>query len=223
MSDAAVEAAHAFLRGHTTGDLRFDEHVRPVRYVLAPAGALVLPAMVAMLQAVDTVLFVPSLEEGAMEVQLTLVPFGERDAEAPEGAGASPGAITDRWRIHHGDPEDVRWAVGRVDAARYGGNVVDGDAMMRPNPLEADEPALCRWMNMENAEALRDLCRRYGRRRIEAPLMVAVDPLGLDVRGRFEVVRVPFPAVAPTRADVERVLREMMSAAKGADPTRADG
>ncbi|MBT8486702.1 MAG: hypothetical protein KJO43_14070 [Phycisphaerae bacterium] len=135
MTDDLVARAHAFLRGHTRADLRFDEHVRPIKYVIASDGRLVAPVMVAMLQSVDTVLFVPEIAEGAMEVQVTLVPFEE------DGPG---GALADRWRIHHGDPPDVRWAHMDIDAARFDESVLDGDALVQPNPLSGDEPALCR-------------------------------------------------------------------------------
>src|SRR6185295_5660481 len=101
MTDAVIDQAYAFLRGHTTGDLRFDEHLRPLKYVIAPDGRLIAPAMVAMIESVDTVLFVPDCAEGSMELQVTLEPFEDRGAA---------GADADRWRIYHGEPEDVRWA-----------------------------------------------------------------------------------------------------------------
>src|SRR4051794_25044944 len=110
MSDASIENAYAFLRRHTRGELRFDEHLRPLKFVIVPDGRLVAPAMVAMLQSVDTVLFVPACAENAMEIQVTLEPFEERGPDA---------ASADRWRIYHGEPDDVRWAYLSIDAARF--------------------------------------------------------------------------------------------------------
>ncbi|MHC5112842.1 MAG: DUF2470 domain-containing protein [Planctomycetota bacterium] len=202
--DPAVESAYAFLRAHTTADIRFDEHVRPIRYVIAPHGVLVSPVMVAMLETMDTVLFVPDVGEGAMEVQVTLEPFEERDA----------GALADRWRIHHGTPPDVRWAYLHVDAARFDEQVVDGDALTRPNPLADDESTLCRELNQGRADDLRRLCLHYGKVNVEEPVMVGVDPLGIDVRGRFDVVRVPAPEPMPD-ADAVRARIASMCAAAG--------
>jgi hypothetical protein len=207
MSDAIVDAAHAFLRAHSTGELRFDEHLRPIKYVIAPSGRLVAPVMVAMLQSVDTVLFVPECAEGAMEVQVTLVQFDEHSAG---------GALADRWRIHHGDPPDVRWAFLDIDAARYEGAVIDGEALVRPNPLAEDEPGLCREMNKDHADDLRRLCRHFAHINVEEPVMVAIDPLGIDVRGMFDVIRVPATEPMPTAEDARRVIQAMAEAASAA-------
>jgi hypothetical protein len=212
MTDSIIDAAHAFLRAHTTGELRFDEHLRPVKYVIAPDGRLVAPVMVAMLRSVDTVLFVPECAEDAMEVQVTLVQFDEHSAD---------GALADRWRIHHGDPPDVNWAFFEIDAARYKGNVIDGEALRRPNPLAGDEPGLCRAMNRERGEDLRRLCRQYANINVEEPVMVAIDPLGIDVRGMFDVIRVPGQEAMPTAAEARRVLQAMAEAASAAG-TQAD-
>src|SRR5690606_10916285 len=98
-----IERAYTFLRAHTRADLRFEEHMRPIRYVISPgpflAGRLVAPVMVAMLDAVDTALFIPEDVDNAMEMQVTLEEFRER--------GESESArLADRWRIYHGEPED---------------------------------------------------------------------------------------------------------------------
>ena len=207
MSDPIVDAAHAFLRAHSTGELRFDEHLRPIKYVIGPDGRLVAPVMVAMLQSVDTVLFVPECVEGAMEVQVTLAQF---DEHSPDGA------LADRWRIHHGEPPDVRWAFLDIDAARYEGAVIDGEALVRVNPLAGDEPGLCRDMNSDHADDLRRLCRHYAHIGVEAPVMVGIDPLGIDVRGMFDVIRVPAIEPMHTAVDARRVLQAMAEAASAA-------
>ncbi|MHC4949356.1 MAG: DUF2470 domain-containing protein [Planctomycetota bacterium] len=201
MSDPIADAAHAFLRSHTTGELRFDEHLRPIRYVVAGDGRLVAPAMVAMLESRDTVLFVPECVDGAMEVQVTLEPLDERGPD---------GGLTDRWRIYHGTPEDVRWAWLDIDAVRHDSSIVDGAALTRPNPLAGDEAALCRWLNREHADDLRALCGRFARITVEEAVLVGVDPLGLDVRGTFVVHRVPSPEPMPTADDARRVVEAMI-------------
>src|SRR5262245_20453476 len=182
MPDEIVDHAYSFLRGHSTGDLRFDEHLRPLKYVIGPDGRLIAPVMVAMLQAVDVVLFVPELQDDAMEVQVTMQQFQERGDD---------GAAADRWRIYHGEPQDVHWAFLTIDAARFGTNVIDGSALTRSNPLAQDEARLCRVMNQEHIDDLRGLCAHYGSMEVEQPVMVGIDPLGIDVRALFDVVRVP--------------------------------
>ena len=202
MSDAEVIIrALAFLRGHTRGDLRFQEHMRPIKYVTLPDGRLAMPVMVAMLDAVDTVLFVPEFVDDAMELMVTLEPFDEHSAN---------GAAADRWRIYHGEPEDVRWAFGHIDAAKFQGMVIDGTAMMVANPLAADVAKICKRMNADHVDDLRRMCDCFANFTLEKPVMVGIDPLGLDVRAAFDVVRVPAIEPMNTAADVERVVGAMM-------------
>jgi len=207
MADDPVTAAYKHLRANTTGDLRFDEHLRPVKYVIAPDGRLVCPVMVAMLGTADTVLFVPDYSDNAsmLELQVTMLPLEER------GEG---GAQADRWRIHHGEPDDVRWAWLSIDAARFEEFVIDGDALMVPNPLALDEAALCKWMNQEHAADLVALCAAFGSMKVESPLMVGIDPQGIDVRATFDVVRIPSTAPMPDAACARATLTQMMTAAK---------
>ena len=132
MIDPAVHEVRRFLRSHLRGALRFDEHLREIRYCFAPDGRLVAPAMVAMLHTPDTVLFVPDYAEDSLELQVTLEEFPER------GEG---GALADRWRIHHGEPEDVRWAFFHIDGGKWQDMVFDDLALTMPNLLAASEPA----------------------------------------------------------------------------------
>ena len=127
-----LEKAVGHLHAWTSGDLRFDEHIRPVKYVFAPDGRLVLPMMVAMLQATETVVHVPRADETAMELLVGAVEF---DEEGPEGG------LADRWRIYHGDPPDVHWACLTIDLARFHGMVIDGEAIQQANPFASLEPA----------------------------------------------------------------------------------
>jgi len=205
MSDATADHAHAFLRAHTTADLRFDEHFRPIKYVIAPDGRLVAPVMVAMLHCADVVLFIPQVTEHAMQVQVTLQQF---DEHGPDGA------LADRWRIHHGDPDDVNWAKMDIDAARFQAMVIDGDGLLRANPLADDEPALCRLLNHQHTDDLRVLCRRFADINIHDPVMVAIDPLGIDVRGRFDVVRINATHPMHTADEAKKTLQSMIDLAR---------
>ncbi len=200
MSEMNVEQAYAFLRGHTTGDLRFDEHLRPIKYVIASDGRIVAPVMESMLQSFDTVLFIPECVEDSLEVQVTLERFEERSRE---------GVVADRWRIYHGEPQDVRWAWLDIDGARHGRMVFDSEALVRGNELAKDEARICRHMNEDHADDLRALCLHHAQVEIESPVMVGIDPLGIDVRGRFDVFRVAATEPMHSAEDARRVLTAM--------------
>ena len=151
-----------------------------------------------MLDAVDCVLFVPENIDGAMEVQVTL------ERLDPDGV---LGALTDRWRIYHGDPEEGAWAIADIDAARHDGSVYDGLAMQRENSLADREPGLCRMVNTTHRDGLRALCERLAGVDATAPLLVGVDPCGLDVRRRFDIVRLPIePPIENAETAEERLL-----------------
>lgn len=206
MIDPHVESALAFLRGHTRADLQFDEHLRSFKYVFGADGRLIAPVMVAMINAVDTVLFIPSNEDGAMEVMVTLEQFDERGSS---GGASGGGEAADRWRIYHGEPDDVRWAFMSIDSARFESVVIDGDALQRPNPLAKDEFRICRRMNQDHAEDLSRLCAHFASFNVEKPVMVGIDPMGLDVRARFDIVRVPAIESMSTPEQATRVLAAM--------------
>ncbi len=76
---------------------------------------------------------------------------------------------------------------------------------MKENPLAGDEAKLCRTVNKERRDALTRLCRKSDAD-VAEPLLVGVDPLGFDVRRRFDVVRVPAVEPMLTIADAERVF-----------------
>ena len=200
----AAEDAYRFLRSHTTGDLRFDERFRLLRYVIGPDGRLVAPVMSAMLEASDTALFVPEDVDNAMELLVSLTEF------EPDGPF---GALTDRWRIYHGDPEDIQWALIHLEAARFHEQVVDGETLVQANPLAEDEARLCRQINDDHRAELRQVCRFIANAEAESPMLVGVDRLGFDVRRRFDVLRVDAPQPMNTAADAELVLGQMIEQA----------
>ncbi|MCH2135932.1 MAG: hypothetical protein MK101_05045 [Phycisphaerales bacterium] len=180
--DRLLSHARHTLRAWTSGLLRFDEHVRPLKYVIAPDGRLVAPAMVAMLSTLDTALHIP--EEDPDGLQL-LVELHEFDPDGPDGA------LADRWRIYHGSPEDVRWAVMDIDLARCHGGTIDGEAMVVPNPLATIEPKLCSMINTNHGEALRNAVQTELSISPSQVVAVGVHPDGLDVRCDHDVVQLP--------------------------------
>ncbi len=183
MSDEIVDRAREFLRGHLSGRIRFDGDALAIKVVVAPDGRLVASVMVAMLCALETVLELPDDSEESLHLMVTMEAF---DEQGPDGA------LADRWRIYHGDPPDVRWAAMRVDAARFLGHFIDGEALEAPNPLAAVEPMLLRQLNHGDRALLRRACAAANLAS-ESPVAVGIDGGGLDVRRAFEVVRVRFP------------------------------
>ena len=204
----AAKDAYRFLRSHTTGDLRFNERFRLLRYVIGPDGRLVAPVLPAMLEATYTALFVPEDIDSAMELLVSLTEF------EPDGPF---GALTDRWRIYHGDPEDMQWASIHLDTARFQEQVIDGEALVQANPLAEDEARLCRQINDDHRAELRQVCQVIAHAQVEDPMLVGVDRLGFDVRRRFDVLRVDAPRPMNTAADAELVLGQMIEQAISAE------
>jgi len=204
MDDLIVERAFAFLRGHFTGELQFDENLRPIQYIIAPDGRMVASVMVAMLQSIDTMVYVPECVDGSMEVQVTLEQFDE---------SGKLGHLADRWRIYHGEPQDVRWAFLDVDAARYAETIIDGTAFLRPNPLAKVEAHLCWEINRQRAADLLAICRHFAHTKEAHPIMVGIDPLGIDIRRTFDVIRIDTPEPMPDEEAARRVLEVMIQQA----------
>ncbi|MBX3354236.1 MAG: hypothetical protein KF724_00885 [Phycisphaeraceae bacterium] len=205
MSDAVIERAHAFLRAHLSGRIRFDDNAIAIKVVVAPDGRLVAPVMVAMLESIETVLEMPDDDEASLHLMVSLVAFDEQGEH---------GALADRWRIYHGDPPDVRWAIMTIDAARFEGHFIDGEALLIPNPMATHEAAILRRLNQGDRTLLKRACEAANLTAGQ-PVAVGIDDRGLDVRRAFDVVRVPFPeplsgisgdAVASVTESVERAL-----------------
>ncbi len=208
MSEAEIiTGARAFLRANLTGTIGFDEEFIPIKLVVAPDGALVAPVMVAMLRALDVVVFLPEEDDAAMQLQVTLEEIEDKGEHA---------ALCDRWRIYHGEPEDVRWARFSIDAAKFDGRMFDGLALMEPNPLTEAEARICRRVNAEMRDLLGKACLRVAEVEIEDPRLVGVDPLGFDVRGRFDVVRLDADPEIVDEADAFAALEELASGGEDA-------
>ena len=123
-----IADARNTLRAWTQADLRHDELTSPVLYVTAPCGRLILCVSADMLEAVDCAMYVPDEQSPAIELSVSLDPF-----DAVGGAESN----SDRWKIYHGTPTLARWAMADIDMARFRGAILDGDGLMRANPLAA--------------------------------------------------------------------------------------
>lgn len=180
--------ALGFLRANLSGLIRFDTEYLPIRVVIAPDGRLVAPVMESMLLSTDCAIYLPEEPTGDDDAVIQLMVTLERFQESgPEGR------LADRWRIYHGDPEDVRWATMSIDFCKFGEYAFDGAALLQPNPLAGDEPAICRAFNPTREDDLRRVALQVAEVELEAPRLVGVDPLGFDVRGRFRIARIPAP------------------------------
>ncbi len=198
-----VAIARSMLRDGHRGTLQFDEHFVPIKYVIDPeSGRLAAPVMVAMLSAAETILFVPEEAEDSLQMLVSLEQIDENDA------------LADRWRIFHGEPEDVRWAVIWIDMAKLERVVIDGDALMTPNPLQEAEPRLCNLLN-DDVDALRKMTEVHGGMEIESPKCVGVDAEGFDVRAKFDAVRVWFDTIAESEDEARELIEQMLVEAKG--------
>lgn len=194
-----LELAQRMMRGHRVGALLFDDNLRPVKFVVDPAsGRVVLAMMVAMVQTDHQVLMIPAESEDSLQLLLDVEGIEEGDA------------LSDRWRIYHGEPEDIHWVSCWIDSGKLLGLVFDGDALMQPNPLADEESALVGVMNARK-EDLRVLCARYAGMEVEQPLCVGADAWGLHVRSKFDVLRVELPRQARDREDFVSMIEGMLS------------
>ena len=180
MSEAIAEEAYEFLRAHLMGRIRFDGDRVDIKVAPTPSGHLVASVMVSMLRSVDVVLELPDDGDDSLELQVTLEQIEENGPD---------GALCDRWCIYHGEAPDVRWARIQIDAARYKGYFVDGQALMRENPFVAQEGALCKELNAHCREGVMRAAESTGAHRLIDPKVVGVDPWGIDARGLIGVAR----------------------------------
>ena len=171
-----------------------------MKFVVDPAdGRLCGPVMVAAILASQHVLHLPEETDDPAAMRVLLSPE-QLDDDPP---------IADRWRVYHGEPEDVRWAAFWIDFAKREGVVVDGDALMSAHPFASDAPAIINELNADPAR-LATLCTKAGgMREVESPVAVGVDPLGVDVRARFDTVRLPFPNEATTAEEARKRIERL--------------
>ncbi|MBL0921968.1 MAG: DUF2470 domain-containing protein [Phycisphaerales bacterium] len=184
-----------------------EDRVERVRFVLDPSERVVaLPVSAPVVEAESHVLYVPEEGDDALQLLLDL----DRERQAPE-------ALVDRWRIHHGDaprrlpgdfkgePGKVWWGRFTVDTARLGSAVIDGEALLAPNPLAPIEPRICRRMNADR-DALRRVCEAVGGAAPREPLCVGIDEEGVHVRADGGLMRLPFGGAITAPDEAERTL-----------------
>jgi len=168
------------------------------------SGTFVFPVESSALGGEEVVLWLPEERNDAMQV---LVMLDEIDGELSASA--------DRWRIYHGSPGQSHWVSASLLAVRFGTMVADAEQIDLTNPLAPDEPRLCKKYNTDH-DLLGTAARTMDPRATGEGVLVGVDPMGFDIRTRFDIVRVPFGErlVDAEKADarVHNLLSELSAA-----------
>ena len=120
---------------------------------------------------------------------------------------------TDRHLAYHPEMRPQAFARASVDSAKLReGEVVGGDRLALTNPLALAEPSLCKRLNADR-DALRRLCELMTKTEPEQPVAVGVDRFGIDVRGRFGIIRLDLPAPCEDPGEAERVVAALIGGA----------
>ena len=131
-------------------------------------------------QSEEIVLWLPEERNDAMQILVMLEEIdGDRSASA------------DRWRIYHGSPGQSHWVNASLLAVRFGSIVADAEQLDLTNALASSEPRLCKKYNADH-DLLGRAARTMDPRSSGEGVLVGVDPMGFDIRTRFDIVRVPF-------------------------------
>lgn len=188
------------LRAHRTGSLVTAETARPCPTIIDPDLGRLVAALTTDEASLDAAtLFVPDESDSAL--QLLVLPSRSEPA--------SP-AASDRYQAAYGPPTLPFLLALAVDGARLDSVVVDGAEIDLRNPLAAATGSLRRLLNADRPRLAR-ACVRSRLRVGEEPVCVAIDPDGLDVRGRFGLVRVEFQAPAATPEDLQARVDEWLA------------
>lgn len=164
---------------------------------------LVLPVPTVALDADEVVIHIPEEREDSLQVLVS--PF-EIDGNIE--------AAADRWRIYHGDEPDAHWVAAEPIGVRLGPMVAGGDEINLTNALADHEPRLCKRFNAQPAR-IGALAHRYDIRAHGVCTLVGVDHLGLDIRSRWDIVRVPFGEPITNAEDAERRIQHLLDTHAG--------
>ncbi len=196
----AIERAMRLLKGYTKGTLLADSTpYDQARYIVDPrTGSLVLTVEEAMLDAEDVVLVIPEDRfDAPMRVSLELTTAIEEEA-------------CDRFLAYHLHQPCSIWAHGKINFAKLqsgleSGDVVGNNELEVPNPLVDALPGLCKKLNADR-KALGEVCKLLTKATVDEPLAVGIDPVGMDVRTKFGVLRVEFPSPVNDARQAENVI-----------------
>lgn len=158
----------------------------------------VLPVPPAAFDADEVVIWIPEDRTDALQVLVS--PFEIDGMTEP---------TADRWRIYHGQEPDAHWAAAEPIGIRLGPMVAGGDEVDLANRLASHEPRLCKLFNADPA-GIGSLAHAFDPRSHGVCTLVGIDHLGLDIRSRWDVVRVPFGASIQSGQHAEQHIRELI-------------
>ena len=192
----AIQRATRLLKGHTQGTLLADSApYDSVRYIVDPrTGSLVLTVEEATLDSEDVVLVIPEDRfDAPMRVSLDLSTAIDEEP-------------CDRFLAYHLHQPCSIWARGKINFAKLeSGEVVGTDELETPNPLIDALAGLCKKLNSDR-KALGEVCKLLTKAKVDEPLAVGIDPIGMDVRTKFGVLRVEFPSPVEDATQAEDVI-----------------
>lgn len=198
-SDEVHQTLRRLHRFHE-GVLGIGERVERTQFVIDPlSGRPVFPAPPGVFDEEGITLHTPEDEPGSLMV------LGRCVEIDPLRDGAC-----DRWLVYHGKARWSRWAAIEIESIKNTDTVLDQEEAQIESPLRAAEPALCKWVNQNHADALREVCRRSVGTAPESALLVGVDPYGLDVRAHFGVMRIEFERIVENDTDAKALIEEMI-------------
>jgi len=198
-SETDVDATLRRLRRFHEGLLRTDDLVERVRFVTDPAtGRLFLPVKPYIFESGSVTLHIPDDADDALHVAVVPVP-----ADPDRDAGC------DRYLIYFGRAEQARWAALDIESVKHVDLVLDGPEAQHPNPLRSIEARACKKLNAA-PHLIASLCRRRVGVECENPLLVGIDPFGLDIRARFGIIRLEFDAKAKAPEEFANTLRALI-------------
>ncbi|MCA9282747.1 MAG: hypothetical protein H6812_01215 [Phycisphaeraceae bacterium] len=184
----ALQTARDLVARNREGTLLADDRPFPIKFVADPiTGDLIAPVPEEALDASNLLLFVP--DESFDAIQLLV----EADL-VPESA------LTDRWCAYHLAQNHPHWARLTIDSAKHDRWVFTAEQLSPPNPIAADEPALCRLLNADKP-ALARLARSISKNEAPDPVCVGVNSAGAYIRARFSVLLAPFDPPARNAED----------------------
>jgi len=166
-------------------------------------GHFVFPVNAFALDAQESVLWLPEERNTAMQILVDLTEI--------DGSNSEP---ADRWRIYHGEPTDNNWVSAAPQAVRFGALIADGSDIELANPLARDEPKLCKEFNTDRGRLGR-LAAEVDPRSKGEGLLVGVDPMGIDIQTRFDIVRLPFGERVVVGAEASRHIHNLLDELAG--------
>lgn len=196
-TNPASTSVVSILRAHRSGVLLTPEGPRSCPTAIDPVGgALIAPLADHEAELESATLFIPEESNDALQVLIL-----------PAHSAQAGDTDSDRYRAAHGAPDPIRLFRLKIDGARLGSRVVDGPDIDLKDPFATESASLRRAMNADRpalGKAVSYLGLSLGLRQGETPVVVAVDPEGVDLRGPLGLARFPFERRASSAEELRR-------------------